>query len=104
SGAHVYARERVDVRELVDEAVGAFDASTLSDPTPIEIDLEPGLAVTGDRPTLVRAILNLLTNSWKYTRGQKRISIHSQTAGRWVDLLVRDNGPGIPADEQRAIY
>jgi signal transduction histidine kinase len=104
SGAHVYARERVDVRELVDEAVAAFDACTLSNPTAIEIDLEPHLAVIGDRPTLVRAILNLLTNSWKYTSEPKRISIHSMSAGRWVELLVRDNGPGIPSDEQRAIY
>ncbi len=104
SGAHVYARERVDVRELVDEAVAAFDACTLAGPTPIEIDLEQHLTVIGDRPTLVRAILNLLTNAWKYTNEPKRISIHSMSAGRWVELLVRDNGPGIPPDEQRAIY
>lgn len=104
SGAHVYARDRVDIRELVDEAVAAFDAVTLSNPTPVEIDLEPGLVIIGDRSTLVRAILNLLTNAWKYTGDNKRISIQSQSAGRWVELLVRDNGPGIPPDEQRAIY
>lgn len=104
SGAHVYARDRVDIRELVDEAVAAFDAVTLSNPTPVEIDLEPGLVIIGDRSTLVRAILNLLTNAWKYTGDNKRISIQSQSVGRWVELLVRDNGPGIPPDEQRAIY
>jgi two-component system phosphate regulon sensor histidine kinase PhoR len=104
SGAHVYARDRVDVRDLVDEAVAAFDAVTLANPTPIELELEPGLAVIGDRSTLVRAILNLLTNAWKYTGEKKRITITSQGAGRWVELLVRDNGPGINADEQRAIY
>lgn len=104
SGAHVYARDRVEVRDLVDEAVAAFDAVTLANPTPIELDLEPGLAVIGDRSTLVRAILNLLTNSWKYTGRHKRIAIESRSAGRWVDLLVRDNGPGIEPDEQRVIY
>jgi two-component system phosphate regulon sensor histidine kinase PhoR len=104
SGAHVYARQPVDMRELVDEAVAAFDAVTLSNPTPIELELEPGLVVIGDRPTLVRAILNLLTNAWKYTGEEKRISISTQSAGRWVELRVCDNGPGIPGDEKRAIY
>ena len=104
SGAHVYARERVDVKDLVEEAIAAFDACTLTKPTAIEIDLQPGLAVIGDRPTLVRALLNLLTNAWKYTGETKRITIESQDAGRWVDVFVRDNGPGIDRDEQRAIY
>jgi two-component system, OmpR family, phosphate regulon sensor histidine kinase PhoR len=104
SGAHAYARDTVDVRELVDEAIAAFDAVTLSNPTAIEIDLEPGLVVIGDRPTLVRALLNLLTNAWKYTGERKRIAIESRSAGRWVELLVHDNGPGIAPDEHRAIY
>jgi two-component system, OmpR family, phosphate regulon sensor histidine kinase PhoR len=104
SGAHVYRRDRVDVRELVDEAIAAFDAVTLTNPTPIEIDVTPGLAVTGDRPTLVRALLNLLTNAWKYTGEDKRISIGSRSAGRWIEITVRDNGPGIERAEQRAIY
>ncbi len=104
SGAHVYARERVDVKELVEEAVAAFDACTLANPTAIELELEPNLAVIGDKPTLVRAILNLLTNAWKYTGEKKRIVIQTQGVGRHVHILVRDNGPGIDREEQRAIY
>jgi two-component system phosphate regulon sensor histidine kinase PhoR len=104
SGAHVYARDRVDIKDLVEEAIAAFDAVTLENPTPIEIDLEPGLAVVGDRSTLVRAILNLLTNAWKYTGEKKRITIEGVGVGRWVELRVSDNGPGIERDEQRAIY
>jgi len=104
SGAHVYARDRVDIKELVEEAIAAFDASTLDNPTPIEIELEPDLAAVGDRPTLVRAILNLLTNAWKYTGDAKRIVIEATGAGRWVEIRVRDNGPGIDRDEQRSIY
>lgn len=104
SGAHVYARDRVDVKELVEEAIAAFDASTLERPTAVTVELEPGLAVIGDRPTLVRAILNLLMNSWKYTGEIKHIEIESISAGRWVELIVRDNGPGIAREEQRTIY
>lgn len=104
SGAHVFARERVDVEDLVDEAIAAFDAVTLTRPTPIAKRLTPGLVIIGDRPTLVRALLNLLTNAWKYTGEDKRITIESQVGGRWVEIIVRDNGPGIAREEQRAIY
>ncbi len=101
---HVFARDRVDVEELVDEAIHAFDASTLENPTPINRRLSPGLVAVGDRATLVRALLNLLTNAWKYTGEDKDITIESRIGGRWIEILVTDNGPGIQKDEQRAIY
>lgn len=104
SGAHVYHRDHVDVKALVEEAIAAFDAVTLTKPTAIEIELAPDLAVTGDRATLVRALLNLLTNAWKYTGEDKRIVIASRGVGRWIEITVRDNGPGIEPSEQSAIY
>ena len=104
SGGHIYARDRVDVSELVDEAIAAFDACTLTKPTRISSRMEPGLSVTGDRGTLVRALVNLLTNSWKYTGDDKRISIEARSVGRRVEILVHDNGSGIDRAEQRSIY
>jgi two-component system phosphate regulon sensor histidine kinase PhoR len=104
SGAHAYPRDRVEVDDLVEEAIAAFDAVTLTQPTKIATTVESGLAVTGDRATLVRALVNLLTNAWKYTGTDKRISIDARAFGRWVDITVRDNGIGIPKDEQRSIY
>jgi two-component system phosphate regulon sensor histidine kinase PhoR len=104
SGSHVFAREPVDVAALCEEALAAFAASTLTRPTPIALAVSPGLAVTGDRATLVRALVNLLTNAWKYTGEQKRISLEVHVLGRWVELAVRDNGPGIDRDEQQEIY
>lgn len=102
--SYVYARERIDVAALVDEAIAAFDAQTISNPTAIKRVLEPGLTVVGDRPTLVRALSNLLTNAWKYSGTDKLISIEASSSPRWIELVVRDNGPGIDRGEQRAIF
>jgi two-component system phosphate regulon sensor histidine kinase PhoR len=101
---HVFARDRVDVAELVDEAIAAFQASTLDKPTPIMKKLAPHLVLVGDRATLVRALLNLLVNAWKYTGDDKHITIEAQAIGRWVEIVVRDNGQGIEPNEQREIY
>jgi two-component system phosphate regulon sensor histidine kinase PhoR len=99
-----YARDPLDVSAIVDEAIAAFDASTLSKPTPITRHLEPGLLIAGDRPTLVRALVNLLTNAWKYTGDDKRIAIATYENGRWIEITVRDNGVGIARAEQREIF
>ncbi len=102
--SYVYARDRIDVAGLVEESIAAFDAQTLSNPTKIERRLEPGLTIVGDRPTLVRALSNLLTNAWKYTGPEKQISVEAKSSPRWIELIVRDNGPGIERPEQRAIF
>jgi two-component system phosphate regulon sensor histidine kinase PhoR len=102
--SYMYARERIDVTSLADEAIAAFDALTLTTPTRVERRFEPNLTVTGDRPTLVRALANLLTNAWKYTGEQKHITLEVRSSPRWIELIVRDNGAGIPAEEQRLIF
>jgi two-component system, OmpR family, phosphate regulon sensor histidine kinase PhoR len=101
---HIYRRDRVDVASLVDESIAAFDALTLSAPTPIARDIPAGLTVTGDRTTLIRAIVNLLTNAWKFSGETKQITVAAREQKRWVEILVRDNGVGIAKGEQRAIY
>jgi two-component system phosphate regulon sensor histidine kinase PhoR len=99
-----YARDPLDVASVVDEALAAFDAITLTKPTAIVTHVEPGLIVAGDRPTLVRALVNLLTNAWKYTDDDKQIEIAAQEQGRWIEITVRDNGVGIDPAEQHAIF
>ena len=104
TGRHAFARERVDVRALIDEAVASFDAATLNRPTQVEIEVEPGLELIGDPGTLVRAIVNLLVNAWKYTDDDKKIAVDARGVGRHVEITVRDNGIGISPGEQRDIF
>jgi two-component system phosphate regulon sensor histidine kinase PhoR len=103
-GTHVFARTRVEVGDIVREAVAAFDAATLSTPTPIHTDVEPGLALLGDRATLVRAVSNLLVNAWKYTGDEKEITVSARGQGRAIEIAVSDNGIGIPRDERRDVF
>jgi two-component system phosphate regulon sensor histidine kinase PhoR len=102
--SHVYKRERFAVADLVDDAIAGFDAATLTNPTKIVRDLEPGLTVVGDRDTLSRALSNLLTNAWKYTGDDKRIVVRARTAGRRIEITVTDNGMGISKGEHRTIF
>ncbi len=102
--SHIYARELIDIGSLIEESLAAFDAATLTRPTRIATTIEPGLSVTGDRATLVRALVNLLTNAWKYTGDDKQISIDARANLGWVEIQVHDNGVGIDRGDQSAIF
>jgi len=101
---HPFRRDRIDLATVVRDAVAAFAAATLARPTPIEVDVEPGLTMIGDQATLVRAVANLLTNAWKYTGEDKKISVTARGTARHVEIAVRDNGIGIERGEQRDIF
>ncbi len=67
----------------------------------VEVHVEPGLTVNAD-PVLTRSLLqNLLSNAWKYTRGNPdaRIEIGSCTVGGRPGFFVRDNGVGFDASQ-----
>jgi two-component system phosphate regulon sensor histidine kinase PhoR len=102
--SYAYARDPLDVAAIVDEAVAAFDAITLTRPTAITRRIDPDLMVAGDRPTLVRALVNLLTNAWRYTGDDKRIEITASENRRWVEIAVHDNGVGIDPAERATIF
>jgi two-component system phosphate regulon sensor histidine kinase PhoR len=104
TGREAIRREALDVEALIHEAVSAFDAATLSRPTAIRAHVESGLAMIGDRAMIVRALMNLLVNAWKYTDDDKQITVIARGAGRYVDITVKDNGIGIDAREQKNVF
>ncbi len=104
SGRHGFTMEPVRIDELVAEAIVLFDVATLARPTPIGTDLAPELIVQGDRETLVRALVNLLVNAWKYSGDDKQIRVVARPFGRKIDLSVIDNGLGIDPAERHELF
>ena len=104
SGRHAFTMADVAVTELVDDAIAAFDAVTATCPTPVRTTVPPDLLVHGDRDTLVRTLVNLLTNAWKYSGEDKRIELTARAAGRKIEIDVTDNGIGIDPAERSELF
>ncbi len=106
TGRRHFDREPVRIDDLVRDALAAFDAATLSNKVEVAVSLKDNLVVTGDRDALASALVNLLVNAWKYTpANDKRIAIAARGLNeRRVELVVSDNGPGIPKSEQGQIF
>src|SRR5699024_2778209 len=65
------------------------------------IDLpEPAVHTSGNPQLLAQALGNLLDNASKYTPVAGHIELHLRPIGQQAQLVVADNGPGIPASDR----
>ncbi|PIQ24287.1 hypothetical protein COW36_23825 [bacterium (Candidatus Blackallbacteria) CG17_big_fil_post_rev_8_21_14_2_50_48_46] len=57
-----------------------------------------------DRMEISRVLKNLVANAIKYTQNNGVISIHSKFSSEGVEVVIRDNGQGIPEELQTTIF
>lgn len=91
--------ETVKLADVVNEAIDM--ARPLIDAKRHQLALRlPGQAVhlQGDPVRLAQVLLNLLDNAAKFTGEGGRIEVDAKVVGPVVEIQVRDNGIGIPAD------
>jgi PAS domain S-box-containing protein len=66
---------------------------------------DPGLVARADRVKTEQIVLNLLSNAVKFTPVGGRVAVACEAAGPGgVRITVTDTGPGIPAENQAAIF
>jgi signal transduction histidine kinase len=91
--------------DVVQAAVAAVRERLEAAECQLQIDVTPELpSLHADQDALVTVLLNLLDNAFKYTREDKRISIHAYREEGHVVFAVEDNGIGIPAREHKRIF
>jgi two-component system phosphate regulon sensor histidine kinase PhoR len=105
SGRRVYEMQWADAHVIADEAVQAFA------PTRDGRDVEVSRSESGeipplfcDRAAVVDAIVNLLSNAYKYGGSPRTIEIVIEATDKTVSIGVRDNGQGIAKREHRRIF
>ena len=97
-------RETVDMSGLTLETVRLLQPAAEKKNQRLTEDVQPELELYGDRIKLNQILYNLMDNAIKYTpeNGTIRVSL-KQENGNLV-WRVRDNGIGIPEDDQEHIF
>lgn len=83
--------------EAVERAV-----SRLYPDVTIDVAGQRGQRVRVERQDLDEMLGNLIENAAKYGAG--RVFVTVEEKGEFVELIVEDDGPGIPADQRQAIF
>jgi len=96
----------VELRELVRRVVGQFDEPIRAQAAEIRITTaDEDLFVEADALKLEQVFVNLLDNALKYgNRPGLTVEFYAERLGPNVHLQVRDNGPGIPYEDQEHIF
>lgn len=92
-----------DRRRLLDLGEVATDLAELYEPlaesSGVALAVDAGkVEVRADRELVSRALANLIDNALKY--GGNRLEIAVREAGRWAEIAVADNGPGIAPEDR----
>jgi signal transduction histidine kinase len=103
-------RERLDLLETAKDVVDRLAPQAASRDTIVEVVGQPGEDVFGDPDLLRRVLLNLVSNALKFTPDGGRVTVTfgsplKPPSGRdGVVVAVRDNGPGIAANDQEKLF
>jgi len=97
--------EAVAVDDVVHEAIER--ARGLAESKEIDIavlEVPAGVRLVGDRRQLVSALGNLVENAVKYSEAHAKVQIRVLVEGLYAELMVADQGIGIPPGEQDRIF
>lgn len=106
AGRRVYTLDPVRVPVIIDKAVQAFRAQRLAGPAvDLVVALQPGMPeIPADADALAEALLNLLTNAFKYGGEGKRIILRAHVEGEEAVFEVEDQGEGISPRDRKRIF
>jgi len=99
SGQMEYHPEPVNVRDLVEETIQVVREKARAANLSLVVNLDGNCAIIVDRRAFKQVILNLLSNSIKFTPDGGRITVSMELSVPMPTLSVSDTGVGIPEEK-----
>jgi two-component system, OmpR family, phosphate regulon sensor histidine kinase PhoR len=105
SGRRSFVKRETDAGKVVEAAIHAFEPVREKRDVDLEIEIAPNLPViVADHDALVDAVVNLLSNAYKYGGDPRNIVVSAGAADGRVRISVKDNGVGIAHTEHKRIF
>ena len=91
----------VDLKALIDEAVSIGVTNAADTEVEVIADIAAELGkIEADEKRIRQVLFNLVSNALRFTDPGGKVTISAERMGDTAKLTVKDNGRGIPAEEQ----
>ncbi|RYZ07147.1 MAG: HAMP domain-containing histidine kinase [Comamonadaceae bacterium] len=67
-------------------------------------DVDPEIALSGERQLLLGAVINLLQNAFKFTRPHTAVSLRAYASGSRAFITIKDHCGGLPSGVATSIF
>ena len=105
SGSEHFENAPFDLAELVDEVVRDADFEAAAGDRSVLFDSDGPLMAPGNREMVRRALENVVRNGVRYTEEGTAVEVRLERDGsEWVEIRVRDHGPGLPPEALTEIF
>ncbi len=96
--------ESCSLDEICGSAAEAMQPQASAKSIKIVAELEPGTRFRANAGLVEQALVNLLENAVRYSPEGASVRLEGRAADGFVELCVRDYGPGIPAPDLERIF
>lgn len=96
-------QEPVDVQKIIQNVIASSNA-IFPNQSVINVLPETEAFVLGDAEKIHQAISNLVTNACAYSQDGSRIEISIEEQENEILISIKDNGPGLSADQQERVF
>jgi signal transduction histidine kinase len=103
AGAGPDRSETFDLGEVARAAAEFYEPVAEKEEFTLNLAIETGVAIRGDRHLMAQALANLLDNALKYARAGA-LEVRVLRSGERAVLEVADRGPGIPEADREAVF
>jgi two-component system phosphate regulon sensor histidine kinase PhoR len=103
-GKREYEKRDGDLVAAVKKAIDAFRYRMEHEGVEVSFHPDDDIPETSfDEQSVVLAVINLLDNAVKYG-GRTGVDVSVMNKGRWIQIDVRDRGPGIPGEDLKKVF
>lgn len=97
--------ESLKVYDVIQEAMTLVEHQAANRGIRVHLhNIDPRWQVHADRVRLRQVLVNLLSNAIKYNQPKGEVWIEADFAAPFVTIGVRDNGPGLSAEQQAHLF
>jgi signal transduction histidine kinase len=104
AGAQRSAFSEVDLSALMRSIGDAYAPSAEDCQHKLEVSIEDGVTLTGDRQLLAQMVSNLVENALTHTPAGSTVKLALRKPGTRLEIEVSDSGPGIPEGERDKVF